>query len=144
MILSNCLEYSEIPLRHNEENLNLQLAIDLQLVSETYSPYSSSNNPNNPSAQAFQPIGAMTSAHTKVYLLFHAFLKKAKLPITDYINDTKMVMDQSNRIINAMIDIAGENNHPILVFYLIYLLNLLHRVSSFFLFFVFFFFYHCF
>jgi activating signal cointegrator complex subunit 3 len=126
MILSNCLEYSEIPVRHNEENLNLQLAQELKLVGN--SPY---DPPSLLPAEslAFKPIGSMSSPHTKVYLLFHAYLKKAKLPITDYLNDTKMVFDQSNRIMNAMIDIAGEKNYLMIVYYLIYLLQLLHRVS---------------
>jgi activating signal cointegrator complex subunit 3 len=130
MILSNCLEYSEIPLRHNEENLNLQLAQELKLVGN--SPY---DPPSSLPAESlgFKPIGSMSSPHTKVYLLFHAYLKKAKLPITDYINDTKMVFDQSNRIMNAMIEIAGEKNYLMIVYYLIYLLQLLHRVSCLFI-----------
>ena len=30
------------------------------------------------------------------------------LPISDYINDTKSVLDQAMRVINAMIDIAAD------------------------------------
>ena len=37
-----------------------------------------------------------------------AYFFRAKLPITDYINDTKTVLDQAPRVLNALIDIGVE------------------------------------
>jgi len=50
----------------------------------------------------------MESAHTKAYLLLQAHFEHARLPITDYINDTKSVLDQAPRIMNALVDIAAD------------------------------------
>ena len=33
------------------------------------------------------------------------------MPISDYINDTKTVLDQAPRVLNAMIDTAAELGH---------------------------------
>jgi len=51
----------------------------------------------------------MAEPHTKGYLLIQAFLVKAKLPISDYINDTKSVLDQLPRLLAAMESIAMNN-----------------------------------
>jgi Sec63 Brl domain len=37
-----------------------------------------------------------------------AYFFRAKLPITDYINDTKTVLDQAPRVLNALLDVAVE------------------------------------
>lgn len=50
----------------------------------------------------------MGSSHTKAFLLLQAHFEGAPLPITDYINDTKSVLDQAARILNAMVDIAAD------------------------------------
>lgn len=50
----------------------------------------------------------MGSSHTKAFLLLQAHFEHAPLPITDYINDTKSVLDQAPRILNAMVDIAAD------------------------------------
>jgi hypothetical protein len=36
----------------------------------------------------------MGSSHTKAFLLLQAHFERAALPIADYINDTKSVLDQ--------------------------------------------------
>ena len=50
----------------------------------------------------------MGSSHTKAFLLLQAHFEHAPLPMADYVNDTKSVLDQAPRVINAMVDIASD------------------------------------
>eukprot|EP01031_Cornospumella_fuschlensis_P039650 gene39650-48269_t len=95
-ILTSTSEFSEIPVRHNEEHLNAQLAHDLrdtQLVQQE----------------------DMLSPHVKTFLMLLAHMQRAPLPIADYINDLKSVLDQLPRILNAMVDVAGELGYMLCV-----------------------------
>jgi len=51
----------------------------------------------------------MSSPHSKTLLLVLAHCCGLPLPISDYINDTKSVLDQLPRVLNACIDIAAED-----------------------------------
>eukprot|EP00727_Mastigamoeba_balamuthi_P005510 m51a1_g1579 putative activating signal cointegrator 1 complex subunit 3 (2006) ;mRNA; r:104604-111515 len=86
-ILSDSAEYDGLPVRHNEDLLNAQLA-----------------------EQARMPVDdrAMEDPHTKAVLLLQAHFSSLPLPISDYITDTKSVLDQSIRILQAMIDLAAD------------------------------------
>lgn len=64
-------------MRHNEEQLNSQLAQQLPLQVEPHSFH---------------------SAHTKALLLLQAHLSHAPLPCSDYATDTKSVLDSALRI----------------------------------------------
>jgi activating signal cointegrator complex subunit 3 len=46
--------------------------------------------------------------HVKAHLLFQAHFCRAELPIADYLTDTKSVLDQAIRILQAMVDIAAN------------------------------------
>ena len=70
-------EYAELPVRHNEDQLNSQLAQQLPL-------------PVNPHSY--------DSAHTKTHLLLQAHFSRAALPCSDYGTDTKTVLDNAIRI----------------------------------------------
>lgn len=98
-ILSHAEEYDEVPVRHNEENLNAALA--------EICPY---------------PVDKtkFDCPKVKTLLLFQAFFSGAPLPIRDYITDTKLVLDSSVRFLQAMIDLTAERGH------LDTLLNLMH------------------
>lgn len=87
-ILACTEEYSEIPVRHGENDLNMQLSkqCPFQITEKD------SSSPNS-----------------KAFLLFQAYLSDLQLPIRDYVTDTKLVIDSAFRIINAMIDISAEN-----------------------------------
>jgi activating signal cointegrator complex subunit 3 len=89
-LLADAHEYDELPVRHNEDQLNAQLAEEL--------PWE------------VDPL-ALDDAHTKAYLLLQAHFGRVELPISDYVNDTKSVMDQALRILNAMVDIAADMGH---------------------------------
>ncbi|EXC06423.1 hypothetical protein L484_004708 [Morus notabilis] len=47
--------------------------------------------------------------HVKANLLFQAHFSQLELPISDYVTDLKSVLDQSIRIIQAMIDICANS-----------------------------------
>lgn len=73
--------------RHNEEKLNAELAA---LV-----PWS-------------VPESSLDSPHVKALLLLQAHCLRLPLPIADYTNDTKTVLDQVPRVLNALVDIAAD------------------------------------
>ena len=88
-VLSYCSEFNELPVRHNEENLNEELAADVKWGVGEHMDY--------------------IDPHCKCFLLLQGWMGRAKLPISDYINDTKSVIDQVGRLLAAMIHVSlGE------------------------------------
>ena len=77
-LLSNAIEFAGLPVRHNEDILNEALShlVPLKVSKAT-----------------------LESPHTKANLLLQAHFERCPLPITDYITDTKSVLDQSIRIL---------------------------------------------
>uniref|UniRef100_A0A3Q3RSP6 Activating signal cointegrator 1 complex subunit 3 n=1 Tax=Mastacembelus armatus TaxID=205130 RepID=A0A3Q3RSP6_9TELE len=86
-ILTDAEEYAELPVRHNEDQLNSQLAQQLPLQVNPHS---------------------YDSAHTKTHLLLQAHFSHAQLPCSDYTTDTKTVLDNAIRICQAMLDVASS------------------------------------
>ncbi|XP_076593233.1 activating signal cointegrator 1 complex subunit 3 isoform X1 [Chaetodon auriga] len=86
-ILTDAEEYAELPVRHNEDQLNSQLAQQLPLQVNPHS---------------------YDSAHTKTHLLLQAHFCHAQLPCSDYTTDTKTVLDNAIRICQAMLDVAAN------------------------------------
>ena len=70
----------ELPVRHNEDKLNAELARDVPWPVD-------SRNIDDP--------------HVKANLLFQAHFSRCRLPISDYITDTKSVLDNAIRIIQV-------------------------------------------
>jgi hypothetical protein len=91
-------QFDEHPVRHNEEFLNEQLSRTLMWGPDTTSLLS--NGARHHLIDIFQ------DPHTKCFLLIQAYLQKAKLPITDYVNDTMTVVDNVPRLLAAMEYIA--------------------------------------
>lgn len=89
-LLCDAEEFNELPVRHNEDKLNMELSRRLPL-----------------------PIGdnEADSPHAKAYLLFQALFDRAPMPITDYKTDQKSAMDNAVRVIQAMVDVAANNGH---------------------------------
>lgn len=85
-LVSEAGEFDELPVRHNEDVLNEQLAKDLGL------------------GRGFD----YESPHVKTYLLLRAHLCRRPLPIADYHTDLKSVLDQVFRVLNAVADVACE------------------------------------
>lgn len=86
-ILSDAYEFDQHPVRHNEDKYNEQLDSDCRIRVDKL---------------------AMDSPHAKTFLLLQAHLSHLPLPNADYYTDTKSVLDQTIRIIQAMIDICAE------------------------------------
>ncbi|KAL7033852.1 hypothetical protein ACKWTF_007745 [Chironomus riparius] len=87
-IMCDAYEFVEQPVRHNEDKYNEELAKMCRLKVDplTY---------DNP--------------HTKTFLLMQAHFSHLPLPNTDFATDTKSVLDQSIRILQAMVDYVAEN-----------------------------------
>lgn len=97
--ISATYEFNELPVRHNEEELNLELSrslpwgYDLSKVSWWI---------DKPKQSGKNILDIMASPHTKTFLLLQAFVFKSKLPISDYINDMRSVVEQIPRLLAAM------------------------------------------
>lgn len=87
-ILCDSYEYTELPVRHNEELLNEELSKMCRFSVDNYT---------------------YDSPHTKAFLLLQAHFSRLPLPCVDYITDLKSVLDQAIRIIQAMIDSTAEH-----------------------------------
>jgi activating signal cointegrator complex subunit 3 len=85
-VLSKAEEFAGLPVRHNEEVLNEALSHLVPLKVNKHN---------------------LESPHVKANLLLQAHFDRCPLPITDFITDTKSVLDQSIRIIQGMIDISS-------------------------------------
>ncbi|KAK1442902.1 hypothetical protein BgAZ_304200 [Babesia gibsoni] len=85
-IIADAKEFSEVPMRHNEDIYNMQL-----------------------SSKAVMSIShcEASNPHAKTFLLLQARLFGLKLPVFDYNNDLKSVMDQVPRVLQALIDLTA-------------------------------------
>ena len=86
-MLVDASEFETLPVRHNEDILNTELAKSCPNEVNQYT---------------------MDSPHTKANLLLQAHMSRVQLPSTDYLTDTKSVMDNAMRVIQAMIDVCAE------------------------------------
>jgi len=86
-ILGDAKEFSELPVRHNEDGMNADLAKTLRYGAGA---------------------GAMDSAHTKTRLLIQAHIGRNTLPIADYYTDLRSVLEQTGRVTQALVDICAD------------------------------------
>jgi activating signal cointegrator complex subunit 3 len=86
-VLCNVEEFSELPVRHNEDVLNAELIPKLRYPI----PLHKSDQPS-----------------CKAEILIQAHLDRLQLPVSDYVTDTRGVLDNSTRILQAMIEVAAE------------------------------------
>jgi hypothetical protein len=104
--LSHTHEFNELPVRHNEEELNLDLSRslpwghDLSKVSWWMDNHKSAGK---------NILEIMSDPHTKCFLLLQAFIFRARLPISDYINDMRSVVEQIPRLLAAMEFVAEDD-----------------------------------
>jgi len=96
-------EYDELPVRHNEEMLNEELSADTMWGPDTASILNSDDSYIHRQPDIFE------DPHTKAFLLVQAFLQKLKLPISDFVNDSKTVLDQLPRLLAAMQNILSSD-----------------------------------
>jgi activating signal cointegrator complex subunit 3 len=86
-VLSKATEFAELPVRHNEEHLNADLAKQVQFGGMG---------------------GAMESPHTKTSLLIQAHIGKVPMPIADYNTDLRSVLEQTGRVLQALVDVTAD------------------------------------
>lgn len=84
-------EFDDLPVRHNEDLINAELAKNLPL-----------------GVGGLMDHLPMWDPHVKAFLLLQAFMSRIELPISDYVGDSNSVLDQSIRIIQAGIDLMAE------------------------------------
>jgi activating signal cointegrator complex subunit 3 len=96
-------EFDEIPVRHNEEFLNQDLSSSVMWGADTSIIFSSDGQARH------VDIDVYADSHTKGFLLVQAYLEKVQLPISDYVNDSKTVMDSIPRLLAAMQAIASHD-----------------------------------
>jgi antiviral helicase SLH1 len=89
MWMCRATEYDELPVRHNEDLINVELSANLPLKAESFGL-------------------PMWDPHVKAFLLLQAHFSRIDLPISDYVGDQNSVLDQSIRIIQASIDVLTE------------------------------------
>jgi activating signal cointegrator complex subunit 3 len=103
-LLTSCPEFAELPVRHNEDELNERWARDL--------PWPAAAGGGSPKASgAGAVVVDWASPHVKAFLLLQARLSHAAVPIGDYVTDTKSVMDQALRVLAALIDVAADGGY---------------------------------
>ncbi|EPS26377.1 hypothetical protein PDE_01313 [Penicillium oxalicum 114-2] len=88
--MCSATEFDELPVRHNEDLINAELAQNLPLSTESMGDI------------------PMWDPHVKAFLLLQAYMSRIDLPISDYVGDQTSVLDQSIRIIQASIDVMAE------------------------------------
>jgi len=90
--LSLATEFDELPVRHNEDLINAELAKNLRY------------NPSILGLPLWDP-------HVKAFLLLQAHFDHINLPISDYVGDLTSVLDQSIRVCQAAIDVFAERGY---------------------------------
>jgi antiviral helicase SLH1 len=88
--MCSATEFDELPVRHNEDLINAELARNLPLSVESMGDL------------------PLWDPHVKAFLLLQAYMSRIDLPISDYVGDQTSVLDQGIRIIQASIDIMAE------------------------------------
>eukprot|EP00397_Hematodinium_sp_SG-2012_P000336 GEMP01000336.1.p1 GENE.GEMP01000336.1~~GEMP01000336.1.p1 ORF type:complete len:2004 (+),score=418.53 GEMP01000336.1:621-6632(+) len=109
-VISDCPEYDELPVRHKEDAMNAEFAekcpLEVDMATMTWE-----------------------SPHTKAFLLFQAHMFGLQVPINDYNTDLKSVLDRSIPIIQAMVDIAGDEGQLKTTLNLVLVLQCLHQAA---------------
>ena len=91
-VLCGVAEYDELPVRHNEDKVNAELARQIE------------------DAGGFKVDARLADdPHTKANLLFQAHFLRMQLPMSDYVTDTKSVLDQALRVLQA----SGHHSHGV-------------------------------
>mmetsp|Transcript_8486 Transcript_8486/g.9683 ORF Transcript_8486/g.9683 Transcript_8486/m.9683 type:complete len:312 (+) Transcript_8486:3-938(+) len=89
-LLASAFEFSDVPVRHHEDQVNADLNRIL---------------PWNMSKESGL---ILEGGNEKSFLLFQAYLRRIEFPIKDYVADSKLVMDQVPRVLNALIETAAH------------------------------------
>ncbi|KAI8820753.1 Sec63 Brl domain-containing protein [Fimicolochytrium jonesii] len=104
-ILCQVAEYDELPVRHNEDKMNIELE-KLVPIPINYTEDASQSS----FTRSDGPIVEYDDPHAKAFLLLQAHLTRLRnMPCADYFTDMVSVLDQSIRVMQAMVDVAAEH-----------------------------------
>ncbi|TPX31933.1 hypothetical protein SmJEL517_g04845 [Synchytrium microbalum] len=105
-ILSDVSEYDEHPVRHNEDHHNQEM--EAMLPVHGYDPLKKGQS----SFGGPRQVLGYDSPHLKVFLLMQAHLTRmTSFPIADYATDLVSVLDQSIRVMQAMVDVSADQGY---------------------------------
>jgi activating signal cointegrator complex subunit 3 len=85
-LVADAFEFDELPVRHNEDLLNTDLARRCRITLSS----------------------GFDSPHVKAHLLLQCHIDRQPLPVADYITDTKSVLDQCIRVLQGMVDFVAD------------------------------------
>jgi activating signal cointegrator complex subunit 3 len=85
-LVADAFEFDELPVRHNEDLLNADLARRCRIVLSA----------------------GFDSPHVKAHLLLQCHMDRQPLPVADYVTDTKSVLDQCIRVLQGMVDFVAD------------------------------------
>lgn len=105
--VSLATEFVDLPVRHNEDLINAEMAKNLPHEFPRSAISTSPGTPANPDASNGGEL-PMWSPHIKSFLLLQAHMLRLDLPISDYVGDQTSVLDQAIRIIQASVDTFTE------------------------------------
>eukprot|EP00871_Galdieria_phlegrea_P004924 jgi/Galph1/5432/GphlegSOOS_G4003.1 len=119
-LLTDCEEFSEIPVRHNEDQINASLLEQIIQVLET-----NENAAQHPVYEetleflAHLQDSDMEDPHMKALLVFCSHFSRLTFPVIDYQTDLLTALEQAGRVLQGMIDIAVDRNETEMLFQLI-------------------------
>ncbi|CAL8464110.1 g3645 [Coccomyxa elongata] len=86
-VLCAAAEYDELPVRHNEDKLNMSLSAEVRFPID---------------------VRSADDPHAKASLLLQAHMGRVAVPISDYVGDTKGALDNSVRVLQAITDLTAD------------------------------------
>ncbi|KAJ3318638.1 hypothetical protein HDU76_000778 [Blyttiomyces sp. JEL0837] len=105
-VLADVPEYDELPVRHNEDKMNEAMERDLPMPVLIFW---------RKGMNIFGGLPEFTSyddPHVKAFLLLQGHLSRLRsLPCSDYATDTTSVLDQSIRVMQAMVDVMADKGY---------------------------------
>ena len=107
-LMTSVEEYAQLPVRHNEDTVNSELAQKLPLPVKSHT---------------------FDSPHTKAHLLLQAYFSEQQLPSSDYYTDTKSVLDQAIRILQALLDVSADQGWLVTSLQVIHLVQMVIQAA---------------
>ena len=88
--MTEATEFKQIPVRHNEDKLNIELSKEVRYRIDEQC----ADSPNN-----------------KAYLLLQSHFGRINLPISDYVTDQKTVLENCMRVIQGLVDLVAYKGY---------------------------------
>jgi activating signal cointegrator complex subunit 3 len=103
-LVTLCEEFAELPVRHNEGDVNAQYAGAVAERLVAIGAFESSKE----ALRAAGLSSGLDVPSSKARLLLFGHMARVPPPVVDYVTDLKSVADQAGRVLQAVVDIAAE------------------------------------